>query len=1205
VNWPQSLKTIVRVMLDSRFAMWMAWGDEGTFFCNDAYLPTLGIKRDWALGARADRVWEEIWQDIGPRIERVLSTGSATWDEALQLFLRRSGYDEETFHTFSYSPVYDESNRVAGMLCVVAEVTERVIGERRLRLLRELAALSIHEAESVDAAGLLMLEALRPATLDIPFAALYLADENANPPRLIGCTDPLASAALAGSGEPGAASRRLVEAMASGAEQLVDGLADSAVPIAGPWPEPVQQALAVPLAGSGRARSPGALALGISTRRRLDDSYRSFLTLVADQFASKLAEKRTQLEERRRVEALAELDRAKSTFFSNVSHEFRTPLTLMLGPIDNLLARASLPADLVDTLELVRRNGTRLRKLVNSLLDFSRIEAGRVEVRYQATDLATFTKDLASVFRSAVEEAGLRLLVHCEAMPRPAYVDRDMWEKVVLNLLSNAFKFTLEGDIEVALSEEGGQARLVVRDSGVGIASEQLPRVFDRFHRVAGARSRSQEGTGIGLALVKELVKLHGGTIAVTSEPDKGTAFTVSIPLGREHLPAARVDAEETPVSATVDRSSFVDDALRSSNSSYLNAPPAAATLPSARHERILVVDDNADMRSYLERLLEPHWKVVVASDGTDALRAMEQAAFDLVLTDMMMPNLDGRGLIEHLRGQEATRTLPVIVLSAQAGDEARIAGLAQGADDYLVKPFSAAELIARIDVQLMRAKLRRAEEGRNRRLADVFRNAPVGVAVLRGEEHSFEFMNAIYRDYISQREVIGMPIRAALPELEGQSVFELLDGVLRTGEPYTGHSFPIRMLDTRTGMHEQKYFEFVYQPLPADEEQPAGIAIVSIDITELVQARKAAESASRAKDEFIAVLGHELRNPLAPIVTALQLMKMRSADVSVREREIIERQVRHMARLVDDLLDVSRITRGNLELRKSVVELSQIVAKAVETTSPLFEQKRQALAISVDPRGLPVFADPTRLAQIIVNLLSNASNFTESNGHIAVSAEVVGGEIHLNVRDDGAGLGAAELDSVFELFVQGAQAIHRPKGGLGLGLTIARNLARLHGGSLSAASDGPGSGSIFTLRLPASEVPAADDAARLAHRSAGAAPRRRVLVVDDSEDAASSLSELLQLMGYDVLVAGDGPSALGLLAKERVDVALLDIGLPVMDGYELARHIRKISPDRAIRLVALTGYGQAGDRKRSEENGFSIHLVKPVDMAALEEALR
>ena len=716
-QWPQSLKTIVRVMLDSRFAMWMMWGEAGTFFCNDAYLPTVGVKRDWVLGARADKVWEEIWPDIGPRIDHVFRTGEATFDEGLRLFLRRSGYDEETFHTFSYSPAYDDDDRIAGMLCVVVEETTRIIGERRLRTLSELAALSTSDATSVEDAGRQMLAVLPPNGTDIAFAALYVVDAGNRMTRLVDCNTPSAFGRLPATLDldSGPVAQCIARAIDGSQAELIEGLATHGVGIADHWGTPVEQALVLPLAGVGRSRHAGALVLGVSTRRVLDAAYRRFLSLVADQIVAGLADARSRLEERHRAQALAELDRAKNVFFGNVSHEFRTPLTLMLGPVDDLLARATLSPDVADSLRLVQRNGLRLRKLVNSLLDFARIEAGRVDAQYKPTDLTAFTLDLVSVFRSAVEQAGLRLVVRCVPLPEPVYVDRDMWEKVVLNLLSNAFKFTLEGEIEVALTVEGSEVHLGVHDTGVGIDARELPNVFDRFHRVPGTRARSQEGTGIGLALVQELVKLHGGTVSVNSQLGKGSCFTVSIPLGSAHLPQDRIDASTTAAATSLDSFSFVDDALRagSAGSSRQTATTARAS-PGVAREQILVVDDNADMRGYIEKLLLPYWDVTTASDGREALDAIEASLPDLVVTDMNMPNLDGRALIQHIRTRRASHALPVIVLSAQAGEEQRVAGLNQGADDYLVKPFSARELLARVEVQLLRARMRVADEGRD-----------------------------------------------------------------------------------------------------------------------------------------------------------------------------------------------------------------------------------------------------------------------------------------------------------------------------------------------------------------------------------------------------------------------------------------------------------------------------------------------------------
>ncbi len=1206
--WPQSLKTIVRVMLDSRFAMWMLWGEEQTFFCNDAYLPTVGIKRDWVLGARADKVWAEIWHDIGPRIDRVLNDGLATWDEGLQLFLERSGYPEETFHTFSYSPVYGDDDRISGMLCVVVEDTDRAIGERRLRVLTELAAPSTSHADSMESVGERLLRTLESSAADIPFAALYLTDATGDGARLAGRTASLPEACTPDSirFDDATVAWPIAEVVRENHERRIARLDEFIGVVPSAWREPVQQAVLLPLAGSAQARPLGALILGVSPRRKFDDNYQGFFSLVSSQVSARLADAQAHIEERRRSQALAELDRAKNVFFSNVSHEFRTPLTLMLGPLEALIGHHALPADAVESLRVIQRNGLRLRKLVNSLLDFSRMEAGRIEASFQPTDLASLTRDIASVFRAAIEAAGLRFVVRCAALPEPVFVDREMWEKVVLNLLSNAFKFTFDGEIEVLLETSGDGVRLCVRDTGVGIPAEGLPHVFDRFHRIAGTRSRTLEGTGIGLALVKELARIHGGSVDVASEPGRGTCFAVTIPFGSDHLPSERVETAAGGARSTVDPSSFVDDALRGQHrapASVALQPSLSANAPTKGAARILVVDDNADMRSYIERLLSPYWSVTTAGDGVQALAAMHSELPSLVITDVMMPNLDGYGLIQAIRGNPSTAALPVIVLSAQAGDEAQASGLDKGADDYLVKPFSTRELVARVQSQLMRAMARSVQEALDKRLADVFRHAPVGIALLRGPDHVFEFVNQEYLKLISGRDVLGQPVRSALAELEGQAIFELLDGVYASGEPHVGRAFPAMLLNTQTGMLEQHFFDFVYQPLRHEGGTADGIAVVAFQVTDLMLARRQAELANRAKDEFIAMLGHELRNPLAPIQTALALMRMQNVEVGLKERGIIERQVQHMVRLVDDLLDVARVTRGTIELKRSVVELASIVGNAIETASPLFEQRRQLLRLEVPSTGLSVSADPVRLSQVIANLLTNAAKFSEVGAEIRVEADRDQGFVTLRVRDHGLGMQPEELNNVFDLFVQGRQGLNRPQGGLGLGLAIARSLATLHGGSLFAESDGPGKGSVFHLRLPLA-TEASVGGTKLDTATAVDGSGLYALVVDDNEDAATTLAMLLSAWGYSVQVAHDGPSALRLLESRTFDIGVLDIGLPVMDGYELARLIRARTSAGKMRLIALTGYGQEADQQRSMEHGFDSHLVKPVEAGTLAMTL-
>ncbi|OFA00371.1 sensor protein KdpD [Duganella sp. HH101] len=361
----------------------------------------------------------------------------------------------------------------------------------------------------------------------------------------------------------------------------------------------------------------------------------------------------------------------------------------------------------------------------------------------------------------------------------------------------------------------------------------------------------------------------------------------------------------------------------------------------------------------------------------------------------------------------------------------------------------------------------------------------------------------------------------------------------------------------------------------------------------------------SRIKDEFLAMLGHELRNPLAPIVTALKLMKLRGADTAP-EQAVIERQVEHLVRLVDDLLDVSRIASGKVELRKETVQLAEVLNRAIEMASPLLEQKRHRLLVDVP--SVRWHGDPARLAQVVSNLLSNAARYTPAGGHITLCTRIRQQTIQIQVTDDGSGIAPALLPHIFDLFVQGNRQLDRAKGGLGIGLALVRNLVQMHGGEVSAYSAGEGRGSTFTITLPDSLVAEAEAAAPAAPPPAVGAGAR-VLVVDDNQDAADSLGELLGALGYHATVAYDPAQAITAViaagaAGAMPQVAILDIGLPGMDGFELACHLRQLPGGAALKLVALSGYGQEHDKSRSREAGFATHLVKPINIADLQAVL-
>jgi signal transduction histidine kinase/CheY-like chemotaxis protein len=651
--------------------------------------------------------------------------------------MHRHGFTEESHFTSAYSPVPDEAapRGIGGVLATVHEITEQVIGQRRLGILSDLGA-RVAEAKTADRSCAVACETLIEHPKDVPFVLMYLLEpENLRLRRV--CEFGI-SAASAGPAEVALDSPQacnpwpLARAVDTQSPQIVEVISDVLPELPpGPFADAPNKAVVLPIRSSVSDRPAGILIVGVSSRIALDPEYLMFLNLMSSQVATAIANARAYEAEHSRASALAEIDRAKTAFFSNVSHEFRTPLTLMLGPVEEAIANAHNPARVREQLALAQRNSMRLLKLVNSLLDFSRIEAGRVQAFYEATDLAAFTRDLASTFRSAIERAGLHFDVDCAELDQPVYIDREMWEKIVLNLLSNAFKFTLVGTIAVRLRRQATHAALEIADTGVGIPGDEIPRLFERFHRVEGTLGRTHEGSGIGLALVRELVRLHGATIDVASVPSRGTSFRVLVPFGSAHLPA---DRHKTPLNQTptaIGAHAFVQEALRwlpeSSASTSSNLPQlhdVAAPIIDQRFaatfgSRIIVADDNADMRAYLRAILAPIYDIEAVANGEQVLAAARQQRPDLILSDIMMPMLDGLGLLAAVRGDTSLQNVPIVLLSARAREDARIEGLDAGADDYLIKPFSARELVARIGALLELGHMRRhAEEALRRRTA-------------------------------------------------------------------------------------------------------------------------------------------------------------------------------------------------------------------------------------------------------------------------------------------------------------------------------------------------------------------------------------------------------------------------------------------------------------------------------------------------------
>jgi len=1107
-QWPQSLKTAVSICIGSRYPIVLWWGNpEYTMFYNDGYIPVLGVtKHPGWLGRSGREAWKEIWSTVGPMLDSVFQTGEATWSEDLLLLMDRNLPREETYFTFSYSPIRGEKDEIDGIFCACYETTGRVVGERRLQTLRDLGRIEVKSAEEACHIALNTLEA---NPYDVPFALVYLLDEDAREARLICASgiedDSTAAPALITMNDD--ATWPLRDTFKTGAAKVVADVEQrfGSLP-GGPWPESSNTALILPIGASGHAKPSGFLVAGLSPRRMVDAEYRSFFELVVGHVGTAISNARAYEEERKRAEALAEIDRAKTTFFSNVSHEFRTPLTLMLGPLEETLADTSLSSSVHDHLDVAHRNSVRLLKLVNTLLDFSRIEAGRMEAVYEAVDLQALTTELASMFRSAIERAGLKLIVDDSLGEAEVYVDREMWEKIVFNLLSNAFKFTFEGEITVALRKSGENVELEVSDTGTGIPDEDLSHLFERFHRVKRARGRSYEGSGIGLALVQELVKLHGGAVRVKSEVGRGSTFTVSIPTGSAHLPAERLGGARALASTNVRSDAYVDELLKWLPDNHLDTFALSETtaLPVDQpRARILLADDNTDMREYLRRLLTTKYDVEAVAEGESALAAALSQNFDLVLSDVMMPKLDGFGLLKALRANEKTRTTPVILLSARAGEESRVEGMGAGADDYLIKPFSARELMARVEAHLNLQHVRRESE---------------------------------------------------------EAILQLV-------------------------ALEQK-------------------------------ARASAEIANRVKDDFLAMLSHELRTPLNAIFGWTHLLKSGKLNDADRARgiDIIQRNAEAQRAIIDELLDISRIVTGKLQLEPKPIELVSVIQAAIDAVRPAAEAKNIQIVTALDPNAGLVMGEAVRLQQVIWNLLSNAVKFTSKDGVVEVELRGFGSRVEIVVRDTGEGIAPEFLPYIFERFRQADTSAKRTHGGLGLGLSIVSSLVAMHGGDIRAESDGNGKGATFIVTLPLiTELLRATEPVAVEHwqqngsleLQADVLSGLKVLTVDDQQDTRELITLALGRYGAEVRASDSASTALKMIEDWKPDVVVSDIGLPGMDGYDFMRRLREIEGDgERIPAIAVTGYAGALDESMALNAGYALHLSKPIELNELAKAI-
>jgi len=1107
-TWPQSLRTSVSLCLSSTFPILIAWGPETIQLYNDSYRPICGAKHPESMGQNFRICWETALPVVGDAFTRG-QQGEGTYIKDQRMFLDRYGYLEETFMTFSFAPIRDESGEVGGIFHPITETTDKMLSARRTQVLRDVAALTSQAKANED-----IYDSLTTAqpdfALDLPFLLFYELQEEGKSARLVNTagvvTDPALLANLTGLNV--AETSWLADLNQT---LIIDELASRVGPLAGgPYPETPHTAVRLPIFVSTREQPVGFLLAGVSPRRALDQDYLNFYALLVNTVNTAFSNVYAYQEEQKRAEALAAIDRAKTAFFNNISHEFRTPLTLMLGPLEELLRDVKLnTSGYKEPIEATHRNALRLLKLVNNLLDFSRIEANRVQASFRPINLVNLTADLASSFRSLIERGGLQLTVSCLPLPSVVYADAEMWEKIVLNLLSNAFKYTLQGGIRVELRAEDNWAVLRVTDTGIGIPANELPHMFERFHRVANAGGRTYEGSGIGLSLVHELVRLHQGTITVTSVEGEGSTFTVRLPLGKDHLLASQIIEDERWDGISQLADSFLKEAstmLTEDKEPELTSADATEEDAVDKSTHILVVDDNADMRAYLTRLLTPYFSIHTAVNGADALQQLTTLQPQLILSDIMMPVMDGKELLHRVKQNPATAQIPLIFLSARAGQEARIDGLEAGADDYLVKPFSGQELLTKVRAQITLNRSRRQAETRLRNLVE---HAPVAMLLVKGEDLVIELINQTMLELVQQKgDVLGKPLLEALPELRQDSFTKRLLEVFRTGLPDQGWAVPVPV--QRDGQLETGYFNILLTPYYEGNKR-VGVLEVCTEITEQVRANQALFTSEsrfrqlstqldeqvqqrtqqlqesihdlqRSNDnlqQFAYVASHDLQEPLRKIQAFADILKTQYAEQLDGGADFLDRMqsaASRMSTLIRDLLAYSRISTHRD--RSSSVSLTKVVNMAVNDLELIIEET--GAIIDIDP--LPTIqGDSLQLGQLFQNLLSNALKFRRSdvNARVRVTVQQVptldlpptvkptraaAAYYRIDISDNGIGFDEKYVDRIFQVF----QRLHGKNQytGTGIGLAICEKVAANHGGAITAASQ-PGHGATFSVYLP------------------------------------------------------------------------------------------------------------------------------------------
>jgi PAS domain S-box-containing protein len=1219
-TWPQSLRTTISICLSSNFPTSIVWGEEMVQIYNDSYRPICGDAHPGSLGAKFWDTWESARPAVGAIIANAQS-GIGSYLENLRMFLERKGYIEEAFMTFSFSPISNEQGEIGGLFHPITETTDRMLHARRTGVLRDLGA-RLNEAKTMDDIYRAASQDIDSFQLDLPYLAFYEWEGEKAVLKISYGISPeqlheFDSQAMINLG---------IGPHLSTALEISHSLVDPSASAVGPYLEIPQRVLVLPFSLPGHSESLGFALAAVSSRRALDEAYRSFYENLAQSYNAAISSVHALEQEQQRAEALAEIDRAKTNFFSNISHELRTPLTLMLGPIEDQLLRSEVGSAERERYDLIYRNGKRLRKLVNSLLDFSRIEAGRLHAKFALGDIVKSSADIASIFRSTLETAGLNLEVQNFEAKDHIYYDAEMWERIMLNLLSNAYKYTIEGSIQLSFEETDHSISVIVSDSGIGIPEQDLPKLFERFHRVEGARGRTYEGTGIGLSLVKQLMKIQGGDITVKSVEGKGTSFKATLRKGRDHFPSHQITDEKDRYDFSSDALLFLEEAAGWQRAD--DGPASAKTLNEAmvpnvsdnatadHSQTVLVVDDNADMRNYVAGFLSKYFNILVADNGDQALAVVKAGRVNLVLSDVMMPGLNGFELLQAIRSMSDTKDLPVILLSARAGEEAKLEGLREGANDYLVKPFSSRELIARVtstlQISTMREETANLRANSNERLRSVFAQAAVGMLVLDLDTnildtnatfasitgYNVEELKKMSVEKLNQPSDWAIAIEKVQDILAGRSSGVVLEKQLIRKDG-TLCWVQVSLSAVRNSHNEIDSLIGVCEDIRARKESE----IIAKD------ALNEAEKANRTKSMFLANMSHEIRTPLGIIQGYIDLLN--SSNILPEEQQgwinIAKRNAQQLGIIIDDILDLSRVEADKIELYKTRFDLIDFLRDIQTTFAHKAEEKGLTLSIDYESaKDQQIATDRNRLRQILVNVVGNSIKFT-SKGKVTLKYgfEKLGHdrERHsFRVLDTGIGMSREDQQKLFQPFSQADASINRSFGGTGLGLALSNNLAQLMGGQLRVLYSVPTEGSEFELELILDSLEAiSDEVVKSMPLVKGDKPLSglKILLVEDSPDNQLLISRILKREGVaTIAMASDGLEGVEMAETGDFDLVLMDVQMPKMDGFEAVAFLRKKAFKTPV--IALTAHAMKGYRDECIAAGFDDYLMKPIHREAL-----